>query len=136
MPKEYSQSIISVKSQSSLTRYSLGSTFISMEFSERLKLAREAAKLTQEQLAQKSGVKQGTISKIERGDADSSTFTVQLAIACKVRPEWLAMESGPMIDEYGMAESIASKLDAKERAAWYRIGHSLSEPTEDSNGTQ
>lgn len=136
MHSEYSQSIIPVKSQSSLTHYSLGSSFKTMEFSERLRLAREAAKLTQEQLAQKSGVKQGTISKIERGDADSSTFTVQLAIACGVRPEWLAIGSGAMIDEYGMAEIIASKLDAKERAAWYRIGRSLSEPGEGTNGKQ
>lgn len=69
-----------------------------MKFSERLRLARETAKLTQEQLAVKSGVKQGTISKIERGDAESSTFTVQLAMACRVRPEWLAMEDGEMVD--------------------------------------
>ena len=85
---------------------------------------------------EKSGVKQGTISKIERGDTDSSTFTVQLAIACGVRPEWLAVEDGPMIDEYRMAEQIASKLEAKERARWYRIGHSLAEPEEGTNGKQ
>lgn len=107
-----------------------------MEFSERLRHARESAKLTQEQLAQKSGVKQGTISKIERGDADSSTFTVQLAIACGVRPEWLAIEDGPMIDQYKIAEEIANKLESKERAAWYRFGRALAEPTEGTNGDQ
>lgn len=69
-----------------------------MKFSERLYAAREYAHLTQDQLAEKSGVKQGTISKIERGDSESSTFTVELAVACGVRPEWLAMEQGEMID--------------------------------------
>ena len=69
-----------------------------MNFSERLRAAREHSGLTQDQLAEKSGVKQGTISKIERGDSDSSTFTVELAVACGVRPEWLAMEQGEMID--------------------------------------
>lgn len=98
MNAEYSQSIIDVKSQSSLTPYSCGSNLRQMNFGERLYKARGHAKLTQEGLAKESGVKQGTISKIERGDADSSTFTVQLAIACGVRPEWLAIEDGEMVD--------------------------------------
>jgi len=67
-----------------------------MRFSERLRLAREYAKLSQEELSTRAGVKQGTISKIERGDSESSTFTVHLALACGVRPEWLAMEVGEM----------------------------------------
>lgn len=98
MPADYSQSINHVKSQSSLTAYSRGSNLRQMNFGERLYKAREHAKLTQEELAKKSCVKQGTISKIERGDTDSSTFTVQLATACGVRPEWLAMEQGEMVD--------------------------------------
>lgn len=111
MRADYSQSSGRVKSQSSLTPYSRGSNFAAMEFGERLKAAREAAGLTQEELAKKSGVKQGTISKIERGDSDSSTFTVQLAIACGVRPEWLAMSEGEMRTEFSYAA-----LDEKERA--------------------
>lgn len=98
MPQEYSQSSIGVKSQSSLTRYSLGSSFPCMRFGERLRAARKHAKLTQDELAKKSGVEQGTISKIERGDTDSSTFTVHLAVACGVRSEWLALEQGEMVD--------------------------------------
>lgn len=99
-----------------------------MNYCERLKAARDYAGLTQTGLAEKSGVKQGTISKIERGDTDSSTFTVQLAIACGVRPEWLAMGTEPMLDEYKKAAEIASKLDPKEREAWYRAGRALAEP--------
>lgn len=70
-----------------------------MTLGDRLKAARRHAKLhTQEQLAKKSGVSQQTISKIERGMVDSSGFVVHLAKACGVRPEWLAMEDGEMVD--------------------------------------
>lgn len=98
MSEEYSQSIISVKSQSSLTAYSSGSNLDRMNFGERLKQARRHAGLTQQELAEKSYVKQGTISKIERGDTDSSTFTVQLSTACGVRSEWLAVGDGEMLN--------------------------------------
>lgn len=67
-----------------------------MTLGERLKLAREYAGLTQDGLVDKSGVHQATISKIERGDAERSSFVVELAVACGVQPEWLAMERGEM----------------------------------------
>lgn len=70
-----------------------------MTLGERLKAARQFAKIaTQDDLAKKSGVSQQTISKIESNKTDSSAFIVQLAIACGVRPEWLAMEQGEMTD--------------------------------------
>lgn len=97
MPEDYSQSIIPVKSQSSLTAHSMGSNLRRMNFGDRLKRARSYANLTQQGLADKSGVKQGTISKIERGDADSSTFIVQLSKACGVSSEWLAVGDGQML---------------------------------------
>lgn len=144
MNQEYSQSIIPVKSQSSLTPYSMGSNFQNMEFGDRLRAAREAARLTQEELAKKSGVKQGTISKIERGDADSSTFTVQLAVACGVRPEWLAMESGEMTDGlYARDPKARAVLLAMEQMPEYKkdvlvaTSNSLAEqPKPRNNGTQ
>lgn len=71
-----------------------------MEFGKRLRAAREYAQLTQQELAEKSGVPQQTISKIERGDQDTSSHTVHLAVACGVRPQWLGMEEGPMTDSY------------------------------------
>lgn len=121
MSTGYSQSIISVKSQSSLTAYSCGSNLPHMNFGERLHKAREHARLTQEGLAKESGVKQGTISKIERGDADSSTFTVQLAIACGVRPEWLAMGKGEMVDGIYVEDPKAKAvLMAMERMPEYK----------------
>ena len=70
-----------------------------MKYGERLKAAREHAELTQAELAVKAKVgSQVNVSKLERSNAEGSEFTVQYATACGVRPEWLAMEEGEMID--------------------------------------
>lgn len=69
-----------------------------MTLGERLKTARKYAGLTQPQLSDKSGVSQQTISNIETGLQDKSTDIVQLAVACGVRPEWLATYDGEMVD--------------------------------------
>lgn len=70
-----------------------------MKYGERLKLARTHAKLSQAELADRAKVgSQVNVSKLERSEAEGSEFTVQYAMACGVRPEWLAMESGEMID--------------------------------------
>ena len=60
-----------------------------MKYGERLRLAREHKKMTQNDLVKSSGVKQGTISKIERGDQDASSFDVDLAYALDIDPMWL-----------------------------------------------
>ena len=68
---------------------------------ERLKKAREHAGLTQPQLEALTGIKQATISKIELGKnkTEETAFGVHLAVACGVRPEWLVLDIGPMINE-------------------------------------
>jgi transcriptional regulator with XRE-family HTH domain len=63
----------------------------------RLKKAREHAGLSQKQLEERAGVSQKTISKIERGDQDSSTQVVQLARHLGVNASWLATGEGDMI---------------------------------------
>lgn len=63
---------------------------------ERLKIARTYARLSQEELGDLAKCGQGVVSKIERGDQEKSAYVVQLAVACKVRPQWLAMEEGEM----------------------------------------
>lgn len=63
-----------------------------MNLGERLRAARKRKGWTQIQLVEHSGVKQGTISQIERGDQEKSIFVVPLATALGVSPEWL--ESG------------------------------------------
>lgn len=59
----------------------------------------EYAKLNQIQLADATGVKQQNISKILRRKQQKSADLVKLAMACGVRPEWLAMEDGLMVDD-------------------------------------
>lgn len=60
-----------------------------MKYGERLRLAREHKGLTQDELALVSGVKQGTISKIERGGQNSSGFDAELSYAVNVHAMWL-----------------------------------------------
>lgn len=69
-----------------------------MNFGERLRHAREQiAHLTQKELETASGVSQKTISKLELGNQEGSTYVVQLALACGVRPEWLAIGEEPPV---------------------------------------
>lgn len=66
-------------------------------FGERLFQARTHAKLTQAQLAAAAGVSQGTLGELE-WKHDGSGAVVRLAMACGVRPEWLAEGEGDMLD--------------------------------------
>lgn len=68
----------------------------SPSFGDRLRTAREAAGLTQSQLAQRVGVTQGQISKLELGERDESTKTAEIAHECGVSAYWLATGRGPM----------------------------------------
>lgn len=98
MSEEYSLSCIVVNPLGCLTVNNQRNNFAGMTLAERMKKAREHAGLTQKELQDKSGVPQQMISKIERGYQETSAYIVQLAVACGVRPEWLAMEAGEMID--------------------------------------
>lgn len=65
-----------------------------MKYGERLRLAREQAGLSQDELSALTNgeVKQGSISKIERGDQTRSSFDIDLAIALNIHPKWLKDE--------------------------------------------
>ncbi len=63
---------------------------------ERLKDAREAAKLTQPELAAKAGVSQGTIGNIESGLRKRPRDLLSIAAALEVSPEWLETGKGQM----------------------------------------
>jgi transcriptional regulator with XRE-family HTH domain len=74
------------------------------EFGKRLREARKFANLTQSQLAEKAGLaSQGTVSELEKISSGSS-FTPQLAAACKVNANWLATGEGDM---HGQKENIS-----------------------------
>lgn len=68
-----------------------------MRYGERLRAARTSKDWTQAQLAEVSKVSQSLISQLERSEtATGSEYTVRLARALEVSPDWLADEEGPM----------------------------------------
>jgi len=68
-----------------------------MEKKARYQAARKHGKLTQVQLADKIGMSQQMVSKLERGETEESTFDVKIALACGIRAEWLDSEEGDMV---------------------------------------
>lgn len=97
---------------------------------ERCKLAREHAGITQHELENRTGVKQATISKIELGKSESTTFAVQIAVACGVRAEWLVLGIGEMLDGLKPDEEALLKKyrgsDPTGKTAIQRVAESLS----------
>lgn len=61
-----------------------------------MRRARRYAGLTQKQLADAVGIRQPTLSDLEKGDSRSSAYLVQIARACKVNADWLATGRGEM----------------------------------------
>jgi transcriptional regulator with XRE-family HTH domain len=97
MRTEYNLGCPDVNAFGCLTVYNSGCSFSAMTYAERLKIARAYAGLTQTELAEKSGIRQQMISKLETGLSDETTATVKLALACGVNPEWLDGEVGDMV---------------------------------------
>lgn len=69
-----------------------------MEYKDRIKTARKHAKLTQVELAKLVGIDQTSISDLERGKSQSSSYNARIAAACGVSSLWLENGSGQMID--------------------------------------
>lgn len=67
-----------------------------MNFGQRLKAARKFGGLTQTQLATKVGMDQTTVSDLERGKSNSSSFCASIAQACGVDALWLETGQGDM----------------------------------------
>jgi len=68
---------------------------------ERIKSARNHAKLTQKALALKAGVEQPVISQLETGKNLQSAHLPKIAHACGVSAIWLSENIGPMISLTG-----------------------------------
>lgn len=64
--------------------------FVRMELKDRLKQARKKAGLSQSDLAERVGIKQASISEIERGLVRTSGYLIQMAKALDVDPLWLS----------------------------------------------
>lgn len=73
-----------------------GYSLEAVRYGERLRSARKAAKLSQEQLAARTGhaCSQANISKLESGTATGSEYTAHLARALRVDAYWLATGEG------------------------------------------
>lgn len=67
-----------------------------MELKDRLKQARKHADMTQSELAERAGIKQASISEIERGLTRTSGYLVKLATILGVSPLWLSEGVGSM----------------------------------------
>ena len=63
---------------------------------ERLKFSRERAGLTQQQVAEKTGMSQPTYFKVEKGITKRTTYLTELANLFGVSPTWLATGQGEL----------------------------------------
>jgi SOS-response transcriptional repressor LexA len=70
---------------------------MSMTLSDRIQLARKNAGLTQKGLADKVGISQTAVHKLECGRSRSSRRTVTIALTCGVDPIWLDTGRGDML---------------------------------------
>ncbi|MBF0610392.1 MAG: helix-turn-helix domain-containing protein [Magnetococcales bacterium] len=68
-----------------------------MKLSDRIQTSRKNAGFTQKELADRVGISQTAIHKLECGRSRSSRRTVAIAIACGIDPIWLETGRGDMI---------------------------------------
>ena len=87
---------------------------MSTPLGDRLLQAMSYAGLTQVQLAEQAGVSQQAISRLITGKQKATTDLVALAIACKVRPEWMYSGEGPMFYYEGARDAIQESLRVME----------------------
>lgn len=86
---------------------------------ENLKKIRKAKKMTQVQLAKKSGVKQSVISDLETGNAKSTGFILELANALGVTAEEL--KKG-IVGEVESSNAVAVKARMAPVLSWVQAG--------------
>lgn len=109
-----------------------------MEYKDRLKAARQHARLTQGQLAEAINITQTSISDLERGKSKGTTFNARIAQACGVNALWLENGTGEMVSS-GDLTNVAPMLQPHREAREYplltwvvagdRIESSVSHPT-------
>ena len=83
------------------------------DFAKRMREARKRADLDQGQAAKLIGIKQGTLSELEKS-ATKSAHTAKAAAVYKVSPLWLQTGAGPMVAPSALSQRatfIAAALD-------------------------
>lgn len=93
----YVNTHIVVHGNTTLQRYGWASNNREMEYKERIKAARRHANLTQAQLAKIVGIDQASISDLERGRSQRSSYNASIAKACGVSAIWIESGTGPMV---------------------------------------
>jgi phage repressor protein C with HTH and peptisase S24 domain len=84
-----------------------------MELKDRLKRARKNAGLTQVELAERAGIKQASVSEIERGLTRTSGHLIKLAQICGVDPVWLSDGTGSPEGRYSpQADKATSTIES------------------------
>lgn len=84
-----------------------------MELKDRLKRARKNAGLTQVELAERAGIKQASVSEIERGLTRTSGHLIKLAQICGVDPVWLSDGTGSPDGRYSpQADKATSTIES------------------------
>ncbi|MBF0612372.1 MAG: helix-turn-helix transcriptional regulator, partial [Magnetococcales bacterium] len=84
-----------------------------MKLSDRIQTSRKNAGFTQKELADRVGISQTAIHKLECGRSRSSRRTVAIAIACGVDPIWL---------ETGRGDMISGMVNTSFRSESMRVG--------------
>ncbi len=87
-----------------------------MTLGQRIKTLRKALGLSQEQLAERIGIHQGSLSELERGRTKKGfgETIVKLATALHTNPEWLVTGKG------SPTPSVQNDVDESEVLAIYR----------------
>ena len=92
---------------------------------DRMKQAREAAGLTQPQLAKKAGVSPGTIGNIESGTRKQPRELLAIAAALRVTPTWLQSGTPPMrpsnIEEAPSTRGLVPLISWVQAVAWCEV---------------
>ena len=90
-----------------------------------MKQAREAAGLTQPQLAKKAGVSPGTIGNIESGTRKQPRELLAIAAALRVTPTWLQSGTPPMrpsnIEEAPSTRGLVPLISWVQAGAWCEV---------------
>lgn len=98
---------------------------------ERLKSARDALGLSQEQVALRAGVSQGTIGNIESGTRKRPRELLAIAKAVKVSPDWLLKGVGPRLTASSASDDLINgaftdkQLSCAPVLQWGELGVSL-----------